>query len=105
MFTLVHLRLKIAIRIKDTFLQKCVSSCSITQYVKTYEWIGNWKSVQSEAATYDFSFYHALAKNETKVFEEYLIHDLMSMIGSVGGTLGLFIGFPSTILLVMLYTK
>ena len=81
------------LRIKDTFLQKCVSSCSITQYVKTYEWIGNWKPVQSEATTYDFSFYYALAKNETKVFEEYLIHDLMSMIGSVGGTLGLFIGF------------
>ena len=28
-----------------------------------------------------------------EVQEEYLIHDSMSIIGSVGGTLGLFIGF------------
>ena len=60
--------------------------------MKTYEWIGNWKSVQGEA-DYDLSFYYFLSKNETKVFEEYLIHDLISMIGSVGGTFGLFIGF------------
>ena len=28
-----------------------------------------------------------------KVYEEYLIYDTLGMIGSVGGTLGLFIGF------------
>ena len=28
-----------------------------------------------------------------KVYEEYIIIDAMGMIGSVGGTLGLFIGF------------
>ena len=28
-----------------------------------------------------------------KVYEEYIIIDAISMIGSVGGTLGLFIGF------------
>ena len=30
---------------------------------------------------------------EMKVYEEYIIIDAMGMIGSVGGTLGLFIGF------------
>ena len=30
---------------------------------------------------------------QTKVYEEYIIMDGMSMIGVVGGTFGLFIGF------------
>ena len=29
----------------------------------------------------------------SKIYEEYLIFDAIGMIGSVGGTLGLFIGF------------
>ena len=29
----------------------------------------------------------------SKVYEEYLIFDAIGMIGSVGGTLGMFIGF------------
>ena len=33
------------------------------------------------------------AKNEVDVKQEYLIVDTITMIGSVGGTLGLFIGF------------
>ena len=28
-----------------------------------------------------------------KVEEEYLVHDFVGMLGSIGGTLGLFIGF------------
>ena len=36
------------------------------------------------------------ADNKMKVFHEYLIYDTMSMIGSVGGTLGIFIGFSMT---------
>ena len=31
-----------------------------------------------------------------KAFHEYLIYDAMAMIGSVGGTFGLFIGFSMT---------
>ena len=30
------------------------------------------------------------------VYEEYLIYNTMGMIGSVGGTLGIFIGFSVT---------
>ena len=29
----------------------------------------------------------------TKVFEEYVIMDAMSLVGTVGGTMGMFIGF------------
>ena len=91
------------VRINDTFLQKCTPSCNITQYVKTYEWIGNWNPVQSEVSQ-DIWFYYSLSKNETIVFEEYLIYDFVSIIGSIGGTLGLFIGFSlSKLVSIILY--
>ena len=37
-----------------------------------------------------------LTKLMSKVYEEYLIYDAMGMIGSVGGTLGMFVGFSMT---------
>ena len=71
--------------------------------MKTYEWIGNWNPVQSEVSQ-DIWFYYSLSKNETIVFEEYLIYDFVSIIGSIGGTLGLFIGFSfSKLVSIILY--
>ena len=32
-------------------------------------------------------------KDEVEVFEEYQIYEITSVIGSIGGTLGLFVGF------------
>ena len=37
--------------------------------------------------------YRFAAPLKAKVFEEYVIYDVIGMIGLVGGTLGLFIGF------------
>ena len=34
--------------------------------------------------------------NSTTVYEEYYIYDAISMVGSVGGTLGMCIGFSFT---------
>ena len=41
----------------------------------------------------DYLLYHKLINNnfDAKVYEEYLIYDTIGMIGSVGGTLGMFI--------------
>ena len=36
---------------------------------------------------------YRFAKEEMDIKQEYLIYDTITMIGSVGGTLGLFIGF------------
>ena len=33
---------------------------------------------------------------EVTVFQEYVVYDTIGMIGSVGGTLGMFIGFSFT---------
>ena len=38
-------------------------------------------------------FEYFFIENDIDVFEEYLIYDVDGMVGSIGGTLGLFIGF------------
>ena len=43
-----------------------------------------------------FGFMYHFFDNSTTVYEEYLIYDAISMIGSVGGTLGMCIGFSFT---------
>ena len=40
-----------------------------------------------------FLAYEFLKHEKVKVYEEYLIYDTVAMIGAVGGTLGMFIGF------------
>ena len=40
-----------------------------------------------------YEFTYEFSEHPGKVFEEYLIYDIMGVIGSVGGTLGMFIGF------------
>ena len=46
-------------------------------------------------ATFGFG-YVSLYPNTVTIHEEYLIHDMEHMLGSIGGTLGLFIGFSFT---------
>ena len=45
---------------------------------------------------YQFYYEFANSENRCNIFQEYLIYDTMGMIGSVGGTLGVFIGFSMT---------
>ena len=62
--------------------------CQRVQYSQTYRW--------DNAALklgYDFKFFYQIAKGKMNVYEEYLIYDVKGMVGSIGGTLGLFIGF------------
>ena len=48
-----------------------------------------WRSMKNEIV-----FELRFAKpNEVKVYEEYLIYDFVAMLGAIGGTLGLCIGF------------
>ena len=42
------------------------------------------------------AFGYLFSSNSTTVYEEYLIYDVISAIGSVGGTLGMCIGFSFT---------
>ena len=47
----------------------------------------------------DVEIAYWIASNEVQYNEEYLIHDIKSLIGSIGGTMGLFLGFSLTGLL------
>ena len=75
---------------------KCKHSCTILQY--------SGLEVANRPATYHpelydfhrFWYIFGNADNKMKSFHEYLIYDAIGMIGSVGGTLGMFIGFSMT---------
>ena len=63
-------------------------TCSILQYAGDIEW--KW----DRGKTRDVYFAYNFAPPKTVVVhEEYLIYDTIGLIGSVGGTLGMFIGF------------
>ena len=70
--------------------KKCKKSCQILQYEgkvvvdKPYSWgEKNWASFA----------YEINPPERLTVYQEYVVYDAIGIIGSVGGTLGLFIGF------------
>ena len=90
----------------------CKRSCSNLEYFGEFEAIVPYKSENymglygtlnfqnkqknsQEKENWNFYQMHYFIDKEIemKVYEEYIIIDAMGMIGSVGGTLGLFIGF------------
>ena len=65
--------------------------CSIIQYNGKIDF---WALNEENLDNASFIFYLRYAPPlTTTVFEEYVIYDIFGMIGSVGGTLGIFIGF------------
>ena len=76
----------------------CKKSCSILQYSgkvidkSAFEEGGDY----GYYGTYGFNYQMINFELMSTVHEEYLIYNTMGMIGSVGGTLGLFIGFSMT---------
>ena len=70
----------------------CKPSCTLLQYSGMVDVIQTKMAGKPEKWNY-FEFTYEFSEHKGKVFEEYLIYDVMGMIGSVGGTLGMFIGF------------
>ena len=76
---------------------KCKHSCTILQYSGLEVKEKSKFSSQPEVYNYrGFKYQFGNADNKMKAFHEYLIYDSMGMIGSVGGTFGMFIGFSMT---------
>ena len=71
-----------------TTYDECPMSCSITHYSGTIT-LSEYHGF-NDASSISYKFAHPLF---TKVFKQYIIDDFMTMIGAVGGTMGLFIGF------------
>ena len=66
----------------------CAKPCQNMEYSGTVNtWIGYLENNKVAILQYFFS------TDETLIHEEYLLFDMLSIIGYVGGTLGLFIGF------------
>ena len=42
---------------------------------------------------YEKTWYYIFSSKEVQVQEEYLLYDITGFVGSIGGTLGLFVGF------------
>ena len=62
------------------------------KYCNQLEYTGN---VQADLNAYEFTgvgWTHSLS-SVTNVNEEYLVYDFSSLVGSVGGTIGIFVGF------------
>ena len=74
----------------------CPLACTTFQYIGSimYERFYLQQPVDNAYILTMYYFYDS--SFSTTVHEEYLVYDLISMIGSVGGTLGMCIGFSFT---------
>ena len=70
-------------------VEKFKKSCNILKYHGTPDGIFKDKSIN--ANEYEFSYNFASQKS-VKVYKEYLVYDGIGMIGSIGGTVGMFVG-------------
>ena len=68
----------------------CSKACTTFQYTGEMhsQFTGFTNNSRDVYIGYWFNY-----EDEVEVFEEYLIYEITSVIGSIGGTLGLFIGF------------
>ena len=76
---------------------RCKHACTILQYsgkeVAEYPpFVFDPSTTDAYVGRYQFEN----VDNKMTVFNQYLIYDSMAMIGSVGGTFGMFIGFSMT---------
>ena len=62
-----------------------------------YDFFIQLSRLVSKRWPYIYSFRYRFAPPHTeKIFKEYLIYDIVNMVGSVGGNLGMWIGFSFT---------
>ena len=71
-------------------LNECSRACKILQFSGKMESKSDNYSDSSKIIYLGYWFNH---ENEMEVFQEYLIYEITGIIGSIGGTLGLFVGF------------
>ena len=69
----------------------CLNLCSKTHY-KLFKSIYTERT-DSENAKRNVNIYYLIPPKDMSIEKEYLIHDFVGMLGSIGGTLGMFIGF------------
>ena len=68
----------------------CIPNCNQIDYSLENEY---QEYLEDPNAKRNITFAYKISNPKMKVEEEYLVHDFVGMLGSIGGTLGLFIGF------------
>ena len=69
----------------------CSKPCSIVQYTRRIDY---WDVSDSYLEESSFTVYLRFSPPLiSTVYQEYIIYDIFGMIGTVGGTFGMFIGF------------
>ena len=79
---------EITLRLKEN--TKCLPVCTQIDYGIEYEY---QEDLDKPNAKRNITFGYRLSNPKMKVEEEYFVHDFVGVLGSIGGTLGLFIGF------------
>ena len=79
----------------------CLPNCNQIDYNLEYEY---QEDLDDPNAKRNITFAYKISNLKMKVEEEYLVHDFVGMLGSIGGTLGLFIGFSFLGLITNLLT-
>ena len=82
----------------------CKKSCSMLQYLGQFAENHPDRSIASDKSNY-YRLEYKFPNKNMYVSEEYFIYDIMNVIGSVGGTLGMFIGFSMTGFISLIFTK
>ena len=68
---------------------KCAKPCNITQFTADVEYKGYGFKKSAQTLSMVFLYQSSVIK----VFEEYPIYDFRGMLGSIGGSLGICVGF------------
>ena len=66
---------------------KCEKHCSEITYTGKVSWITR------SSKAYNMSWENKFASDKVEIHEEYVLMDITGVVGGIGGTLGLFIGF------------
>ena len=83
-----------------TVYRTCNPSCSIIQYDTKI--INQELDSEPETANYFKLIYYFGNPQYTKVFDEFIIMNALGLLGNVGGTLGMFIGFSFSGVIAMI---
>ena len=80
--------------LEEITIEMCPKACSVLQYSETVILGDRHKMYRPNKSDYLRRFAYTFGKLQNViVHKEYLIYDFVGVIGSAGGTLGLFVGF------------
>ena len=94
-----HLQDYYADFINSHVLESCLKDCSITEFKgKLFAKDGSVEEYLRDTPdrrgkNMKMAWKYIFPSKQSKVYNEYLVYDLIGMIGIIGGTFGLFIGF------------